>query len=146
MTPPPDPGTNGPGEAASELGMPPSSSPPHPSKKAAAPPKKVKFSARGDTDPDPALALLRRVVESTLENSDEAAPTPATSTADSDLPPGWLQQAVRDIFAVKSQCDCRTLPSPSQRLPLSWPKVFQGCVRSDGSTSTICSSIQTHLY
>ena len=40
MTPPPDPGTNGPGEAASELGMPPSSSPPHPSKKAAAPPKK----------------------------------------------------------------------------------------------------------
>ena len=44
MTPPPDPGTNGPGEAASELGMPPSSSPPHPSKKAAAPPKKVKFS------------------------------------------------------------------------------------------------------
>ena len=37
MTPPPDPGTNGPGEAASELGMPPSSSPPHPAKKAAAP-------------------------------------------------------------------------------------------------------------
>jgi len=86
MTPPPDPGTNGPGEAASELGMPPSSSPPHPTKKAAAPPKKVKFSVRGDTDPDPALALLRRVVESTLENSDEAAPTPATPAADSELP------------------------------------------------------------
>ena len=101
MTPPPDPGTTGPGEAASELGMPPSSSPPHPAQKAAALPKKVKILARGDADPDPALALMQRVVESTLENSDEAAPIPVTSAADSDLPPDWLQQAVRDIFALK---------------------------------------------
>ena len=118
MTPPPDPGTNGPGEAASELGMPPSSSPPHPSKKAAAPPKKVKFLAHGDTDPDPALALLRRVVESTLENSDEAAPTPATSAADSDLPPGWLQQAVRDIFPPSPPYSLRRRPRASLTLPL----------------------------
>ena len=32
----------------------------------------------------------------------------------------------------------RTLPSPSQRLPPPWPKVFQGCVRYDGSASTTC--------
>ena len=88
MTPPPDPGTTGPGEAASELGMPPSSSPPHPAQKAAALPKKVKILARGDADPDPALALMQRVVESTLEIAvSTQATTPSrnapTPTADS---------------------------------------------------------------
>jgi len=59
---------------------------------------------------------------------------------------GWPGGGSRCADAPVYLLHSRTLPSPSQRLPLSWPKVFQGCVRSDGSTSTICSSIQTHLY
>ena len=59
---------------------------------------------------------------------------------------GWPGGGSRCADAPVYLLHSRTLPSPSQRLPLPWPKVFQGCARYDDSSSTICSSIQTHLY
>ena len=59
---------------------------------------------------------------------------------------GWPGGGSRCADAPVYLLHSRTLPSPSQRLPLSWPKVFQGCVRYDDTTIRLCSSIQTHLY
>ena len=42
---------------------------------------------------------------------------------------GWPGGGSRCADAPVYLLHSRTLPSPSQRLPLSWPKVFQGCVR-----------------
>ena len=59
---------------------------------------------------------------------------------------GWPGGGSRCADAPVYLLHSRTLPSPSQRLPPPWPKVFQGCVRYDDTTIRLCSSIQTHLY